>query len=176
MAITDIEDSDVSDAVREKRGWFIAFGILLLLIGFAAIASPHVASISTISFIGWFLVISGVAQIIHAFWMKGWRGVIWQLVAGALQALAGLVLLTNPISGVIALTVFLAVMFVLEGVARAYLAFKLRPEAGWVWIPSWRHPLDCSRRHAVGQTSKFCGYGQLAFLSVSILQWQVGHC
>jgi uncharacterized membrane protein HdeD (DUF308 family) len=39
-----------------------------------------------------------------------------------------------PIEGIIALTIFLAVMFFIEGIVRTVFAFQMRPEVGWGWV------------------------------------------
>lgn len=134
MAETHAEVAQVSEAVRAKRGWFIALGIVLILAGTAAIVFPHIATLSANIFVGWFLVIGGIAQAIHAFWAKAWGGFFWELIVGLLELVAGLILLAFPIAGIIALTVYLAAMFFVEGIIRAVLAFKLKPEAGWIWM------------------------------------------
>lgn len=134
MTQSETEIAEVSQAVREKRGWFIALGVILILIGSAAIVSPYLATLSANLLVGWFLVIGGVAQIIHAFWAKDWGGFFWQLIVGLLEGIAGLVLLVYPIAGIVALTIYLAAMFAVEGVIRTYLAFQLKPEAGWIWV------------------------------------------
>ena len=43
-------------------------------------------------------------------------------------------LLVYPVAGIIALTIYVAVVFIVEGIIRALLAFQLKPEAGWVWV------------------------------------------
>jgi uncharacterized membrane protein HdeD (DUF308 family) len=134
MAQTEADIAEVSQAVRDKRGWFIALGIIMILIGTAAILSPYIATISVKIFLGWFLVIGGVAQVIHAFWAKDWGGFFWQLIVGLLEAFAGLFLLVYPVAGIIALTIYVAAVFFVEGLIKAYLAFQLKPEAGWIWV------------------------------------------
>ena len=62
MAKSATDLAEVAEAVREKRGWFIALGILLIVVGTAAIVSPYIATFSIKIFIGWFLVISGITQ------------------------------------------------------------------------------------------------------------------
>ena len=134
MTDTQLEISEISEAVREKRGWFIALGIILILVGTAAMILPHIATLSTTIFIGWFLIIGGIVQAIHAFWVKDWGGFFWQLILGLLEAVAGLALLVFPIAGIIGITIYLAAMFTIEGIIRAVLAFQLKPEAGWIWV------------------------------------------
>lgn len=40
----------------------------------------------------------------------------------------------NPFGGVIALTVMLGVVFLIEGIARIVLAFRMRSERNWGWF------------------------------------------
>jgi uncharacterized membrane protein HdeD (DUF308 family) len=134
MTQTNNEAAEASQIVFEKRGWFIALGTILILIGVVAIVSPMLATFSTAIFIGWILIIGGIAQIIHAFWAKGWDGFFWEIFIGLLQLLAGIILLTYPVASVIALTIFLAITFIVEGIMRAVMAFSLNPQSGWVWV------------------------------------------
>jgi uncharacterized membrane protein HdeD (DUF308 family) len=134
MANTDIEVAEVSQAVQEKRGWFIALGIVMIVVGSAAIIFPYVATVSTKIFLGWFLIIGGIVQAIHAFWVKDWGGFFWQLIVGLLEVFAGLFLLVYPVAGIIALTIYVAAVFIVEGIIKAFLAFQLKPEAGWIWV------------------------------------------
>lgn len=134
MSEASVDIDEVSQAVREKRGWFIAFGIVLMLVGAVAILSPMLATFSTAIFIGWILIFGGAAQILHAFWAKGWGGFFWESFIGLLYLLAGIALLTYPVASVIALTVFLAMTFIIEGIIRAVMAFSLKPQSGWVWV------------------------------------------
>jgi uncharacterized membrane protein HdeD (DUF308 family) len=134
MAQTEVGTAEVSQAVLEKRGWFIALGIVMILVGSAAIIFPHIATLSTKIFLGWFLIIGGITQAIHAFWVKDWGGFFWGLLVGLLEAFAGLFLLVYPVAGIIALTIYVAAVFIVEGIIRALLAFQLKPEAGWIWI------------------------------------------
>lgn len=134
MTQAETGETALRHAVRERRGSFIALGCLLILIGAVAVGSPHLATLSTELLVGAVLVVGGGAQIVHAFWAKGWSGFLWELVIGLVELFAGLALLAYPIAGVIALTLFLAVTFVMEGVLRMILAFAVRPQPEWIWM------------------------------------------
>jgi uncharacterized membrane protein HdeD (DUF308 family) len=56
------------------------------------------------------------------------------LLVGLLYLATGVVLWVNPIGGVVALTVFLAAVLVVDGVFRSILAFQIRPRPGWIWL------------------------------------------
>jgi uncharacterized membrane protein HdeD (DUF308 family) len=126
--------AELTKAVRDNRGWFIALGIILLIVGTAAIVFPFISTLSTTVLIGWVLVIGGIVQIIHAFGAKGWGGFFWEAVIGVLETIFGLILLAYPIAGIIALTLFLAAMFFVEGIVRTVFSFQIRPQAGWGWL------------------------------------------
>jgi uncharacterized membrane protein HdeD (DUF308 family) len=125
---------DISNVIDNYRGWFIALGIVLILIGTGAIVFPLVSTLSTGLFVGWVLVIGGIAQIVHAFWAKEWSGFFWQLLIGIVELVAGFALLAFPIAGIIALTAFMAITFVVEGVLKVVMAFNIKPQTGWIWV------------------------------------------
>ncbi len=54
-------------AVSERWGWFMALGVLLILLGMTALGAPFASGIGVSLLVGWLLVISGVAHGIHAF-------------------------------------------------------------------------------------------------------------
>jgi len=125
--------ADFTQAVRESRGLFITAGVLLLIIGVGAIIFPFISTVSATLLIGVVLVIGGIVHIFHAFGAKGWGGFAWELVIGLLEAVFGLILLAFPIAGVVALTIFLAAMFFVEGIIRTVFSLQMRPEGGWGW-------------------------------------------
>jgi uncharacterized membrane protein HdeD (DUF308 family) len=40
----------------------------------------------------------------------------------------------NPMKGALAITLLIAVVFLIQGVIRIALAFRVRPQAGWGWL------------------------------------------
>lgn len=56
-----------------------------------------------------------------------------QFVAGLFALAAGFLMLIFPLHGLIALTVLVAVVLILTGVARAAFAFWARPTPSWGW-------------------------------------------
>jgi uncharacterized membrane protein HdeD (DUF308 family) len=120
--------------VSEKRGWFIAIGVIIVLLGILAVAFPFATTIAAKKILGWLFLISGIAQIIHSFSTKDWKGFIPSLLVGALYVFVGGWLAFYPLTGIIALTVLLALTFIMQGVLESVLAFAIRPFAGWVWM------------------------------------------
>jgi len=121
----------VGDDIARHRGWFIFLGILLIVAGAAAIAFPVISTLTVEIWTAIAFAIAGVAQTIHAFAARSWGGFLLGLLVGLLYLAAGVVLWLNPIRGVIALTLFLAAVLVVDGIFRAVLGFQIRPRSGW---------------------------------------------
>ena len=122
------------DGITRHRGWFIFLGIFLIIAGAAAIAFPILGTLAVEVWAAIAFAIAGVAQTVHAFAARSWGGFLLGLLIGLLYLVTGVLLWTNPIRGMIALTVFLAAVLVVDGIFRSALAFRIRPRSGWVWV------------------------------------------
>ena len=121
-------------AISENRTWFIIFGILLIVLGTIGIAFPFLTTIATKIFLGWLFLVGGVVQIIHAFSARGWSEFFLDLLMGVLFVIGGSWLAFFPLTGIITLTIFLAAMFVVQGVIEIAMALRIRPHKGWIWM------------------------------------------
>jgi uncharacterized membrane protein HdeD (DUF308 family) len=121
-------------AITENRTWFIIFGILLIALGVLAIAFPFATTIAAKVFLGWLFLIGGIIQVIHAFSTRGWSEFFLDLLMGILYLVAGGWLAFFPLTGIVTLTIFLAAMFVVQGVIEIAMAFRIRPLDGWGWM------------------------------------------
>ncbi len=110
--------------LRRVRRWLIAVGVLALISGIVAIAVPVLASVATAIFIGWVLVVAGVAMTVRA---VSHRSPVRGLEA-LVTLVAGLNVLVFPSSGTVTLTFVLAVWFFARGVLS--LTYALSRRAG----------------------------------------------
>jgi uncharacterized membrane protein HdeD (DUF308 family) len=128
-----IVTSWVKDAKR-NAGWLTALGVLGIVVGFMAIASPMVAGVYVTVMVGIFMLVAGISQLIGSLksgaFGSGAMGVLW----GLLTSLAGLVMFSRPLVGLGVLAVILGIYFFTDGIWGIVLAFRVRPEKGWVWI------------------------------------------
>jgi len=123
-------------AIRERWGWFLALGILLIVLGIVAIGAPFASGIAIDLLIGWLLIISGAAHCIHAFKASGWRGGLLQFLCGLLYLGVGIMMIVNPVAGLLALTLTVLVYFVVSGIFKIILAIRAEemPQRGWVTL------------------------------------------
>ncbi|HEY1714630.1 MAG TPA: DUF308 domain-containing protein [Solirubrobacteraceae bacterium] len=98
--------------LRGFRRWLVAAGIVALISGIVAVAVPVLASVATAIFIGWVLVVAGVAMTVRT---VSHRSLIRGLEA-LVTLIAGLYVLLFPLSGTVTLTFVLAVWFFASGV------------------------------------------------------------
>ncbi len=122
------------DVLEKGWGWLLALGVLLSALGLLLIAAPALGTLAIDLLVGWFLIIGGIAQLIHAFMEKAWRGFLLEMASGALYLVVGILLVFYPIAGAQALTIFLAAFLLVEGIVRIAMALRLRRAQGWGWL------------------------------------------
>jgi len=128
--------SKMRAAVRDHWKAFLFEGILLAILGLAAMIVPPLASLAVTIFLGWVFLVSGVAGLVVTVWARAMPGFWWSLVSAALAVLAGGVLLARPMQGVLTLTIIIGIYFVAEGVATIMYALEHRRELSgrWSWL------------------------------------------
>jgi uncharacterized membrane protein HdeD (DUF308 family) len=114
----------------------VLLGLVLILAGIVVLADVAMASIISAIFIGVAAIVAGGFEIAHAFWTKGWGGFLWQIFLGILYLAFGFTLVTQPVSGAVALTYVLGLLLVVSGLLRIFLGLRHRSEARWIMLIS----------------------------------------
>ncbi len=135
---TDVEAMGrvFASAVHEHWGLFLAEGIILVILGLAAILLPPLATLAFTIVIGWIFLVSGILGLITTFWARQAPGFWWSLISALIGIAAGLVLLLWPLSGTLSLTLVLIAFFVIEGVASIMYSIEHRNQLSgrWGWM------------------------------------------
>lgn len=128
--------SEMRAAVHEHWKAFLIEGILLAILGLAAMIVPPLASLAVTIFLGWMFLISGVAGLMLTFWARQMPGFWWSLVSAVLAIGAGIILLAQPVQGTLTLTIVVGAYFLAEGVATIMYALEHRRELSerWSWL------------------------------------------
>jgi uncharacterized membrane protein HdeD (DUF308 family) len=126
----------MNTAVREHWKAFLFEGILLSILGLAAMIVPPLASLAVTIFLGWMFLISGIAGLVLTYWARNMPGFWWSLISAALAVLAGGILLARPVQGVLTLTIVVGAYFLAEGVTTIMYALEHRRELSgrWSWL------------------------------------------
>jgi uncharacterized membrane protein HdeD (DUF308 family) len=113
---------------------FLAEGILFILLGICAVVIPQFFTVAIVVFLGWIILFGGAVQIARALLFSAMPGFGSWLFMGILQVVVGYWFIAQPTTGVMTLTMLMALFFGFEGVAKISLAFVMRPLANWGFI------------------------------------------
>jgi len=128
-AVTDLEQ------FSRNWGWFLALGIIMIILGTLALGSALAVTLVSMIFFGWLLIFAGVFEVVQSFWQKRWGGFFLHVAVGILYAIVGLMLIANPEASAVALTLLMAIFFIVAGVFRIVASLTMRfPRWGWMLI------------------------------------------
>ena len=123
--------SGVRAARRHERWvWFVLQGILGIAAGAIAFLWPGIALLSLVILAAVWAVLSGGMMIAAAFRLRGDHGRWWMAGAGVLSLLWGVLLLWQPVAGVVVLTIWLGAYAIAFGVLLIFTAIRLRSRRG----------------------------------------------
>jgi uncharacterized membrane protein HdeD (DUF308 family) len=118
---------------HEHFGWLIYLGLFNVLLGFLAITFTNVATLAAVLYLGWFLVLSGLATIYFSFRLSKIGGHWSLLVFGVLAIVCGALLMIHPMDNAVILTFLIAVFIFTSGlVSILSCCFDPHPHQGWV--------------------------------------------
>jgi uncharacterized membrane protein HdeD (DUF308 family) len=128
--------SEMNATVKAHWKAFLFEGIVLAVLGLAAMIVPPLASLAVTIFLGWLFLITGVAGLVVTFWARQLPGFWWSLFSAALAVLAGLILIARPMQGVLTLTIVVGAYLLAEGVITIMYALEHRRELSerWSWL------------------------------------------
>jgi uncharacterized membrane protein HdeD (DUF308 family) len=120
------------EEVRSSWGWFLALGILFVLLGAVCVIGNVAATFTTVLLVGWMLLFSGIFALVHAFRTHTWQGFLLSLLSALLRGFTGYLLIRYPLAGAASLTLILASFFIVGGLFRSIGAGMLKfPRWGW---------------------------------------------
>lgn len=134
MTIGDIQalQIEIPREIVQYWGWFLAFGIGLLVLGIAAIVRSVTATVATMVFFGWLLVMASAIEIVQAVMVGHWAGFFHHLVAAILFGVAGLLMVARPMLSAEVATVFMAMFFLVGGLFQL-IGSVMVALPGWGW-------------------------------------------
>jgi uncharacterized membrane protein HdeD (DUF308 family) len=124
---------DVGAAFKRSWGWFLALGIIEIILGTMAVGASFVATLATVLVFGWLLLFGGAVSALHAFWRKQWKGFFLDLAMGVLYIVAGMMMVGNPAEAAVTLTLLIAMFLLVGGIFRIIVALSGHFEH-WGWV------------------------------------------
>jgi len=117
-----------------RKHWvlFLCLGILLMVLGVAAVGAAFVVTMATVVVFGALLLGGGILEIVRSIWARKSGGFTMHLLSGILYGIVGALMLAHPGAAALTLTLMLAVLFGVGGIFRIVTASSLRYR-GWGW-------------------------------------------
>ncbi|MGA8170703.1 MAG: HdeD family acid-resistance protein [Methylocystis sp.] len=117
--------------LRERWGWFAAFGVLTLFLGIVSLGVAGVATLVSVYMIAFFMILIGGIEITIGVNAHKWSNRIIVVLVGLLYIVAGSFALANPLTGAVGFTLMLGAALTATGVARIVFATRLPEGPKW---------------------------------------------
>jgi uncharacterized membrane protein HdeD (DUF308 family) len=130
LTMTDVLVIQVTPEMIHHWGWFLAFGIVLLLLGIAAIVRSFTATVASMYFFGWLLVLASIFEFVSAFMVGNWAGFFLHLLIAILFGIVGVLMLVRPVISAEALTLVMSMFFLIAGLFQLIASL-------WAHLPGW---------------------------------------
>jgi uncharacterized membrane protein HdeD (DUF308 family) len=119
---------------RKSEGhwvWTVVQGVISIAAGIVAFVWPGVTVLAILFVIAFWLIVSGIAEIMQSFQMRkrASRTWGWMLAAGIISVLFGIALIVQPSAGLLTLLWLVGAYAVVFGVIIVVWAFRLRGAA-----------------------------------------------
>lgn len=147
--------NDWIEEVQRLWKWFLALGIALVILGIVAVGASMAVTLTSVLLFGVLFITSGVIQTIQAFQTRQSNGFFLDLLAGIFDLVIGVLLVTHPTAGALALTLLLAAFFLVGGLFRSVTALFLRYPS-WGLVALGRHRQPVPGHSAVDRMAGLC--------------------
>src|SRR5215813_12114705 len=120
--MTEIQALDVRipAEIIHNWGWFLAFGIGLALLGILAIVRSVAATVVSMLFFGWLLVIAASIEVVQAIMVGKWAGLFQHWLGAVLFGVIGVLILWRPVVTAEILTLLMGAFFLVAGLGLAH--------------------------------------------------------
>ncbi len=130
MRFTDLHLPDFG----KHWGRFLVWGIVLVILGIAAISASTFATLLSVVVLGFLIFFSGIVILLDtfSFWWSRWGSFWLHLIVALLYIAVGIILIMNPVEGSISLTLVLGIFYLIIGAFRIIFSSTARsPQWGW---------------------------------------------
>jgi uncharacterized membrane protein HdeD (DUF308 family) len=121
-------------AAARIAGFSTGWTILLMVLGFLALALPFEAGVAIATAVEIFIICAAIVHLAGSFAARTAGGFLWRLLVGGVYLVAGFYLLLHPRLNLLSLTLLLAALFFVEGIFHIGTYFQLRGHAASGWI------------------------------------------
>ena len=125
-------DVRIPAEIISNWGWFLAFGIGLALLGIIAIVRSVAATVVSMLFFGWLLVIAAGIEIVQAIMVGKWAGLFQHWLGAVLFGVLGALIVWRPVATAEILTWLIGAFFLVAGLFQSITPIVVSlPDWGW---------------------------------------------
>src|SRR5262245_20143637 len=125
-------DIRIPAEISHNWGWFLAFGIGLVLLGILAVVRSVAATVVSMLFFGWLLLIAAAIEIAQAIMVGKWVGLFQHWLSAALFGVLGAMIVWRPMVTAEILTLLMGAFFFVAGLFQLITPFVISlPDTGW---------------------------------------------
>jgi uncharacterized membrane protein HdeD (DUF308 family) len=132
--MTEIQALDIRipAEIIHNWGWFLAFGLGLVLLGILAIVRSVAATVVSMLFFGWLLLFAAGIEVVQAIMVGKWAGLFQHWLSAALFGVLGALIIWRPLVTAEILTLLIGAFFLVAGAFQLITPFVISlPEWGW---------------------------------------------
>jgi uncharacterized membrane protein HdeD (DUF308 family) len=118
--------------LQPKWNWCTKLGVVLIILGILAIGLLAFSKMDPVPWLSWLIVLSGMAESVHAFHLRKSGAFFFHLVPGVAGVPLGVLVATHPDVGLVTWMLVFACFFTVIGLFRLVSAVRLRFPA-WPW-------------------------------------------
>jgi len=135
MPNVDRFENNVRSAIRPHWVLFFIPGVVMVILGLLAAASPFIATLVVETFAGWLFLTGGFVGLAALFTSRDMPGFVWTLIGAVLAILIGAFLVWRPFAGLVTLTMALAAFFAAHGIVQILTSIEHSRlfARSWLW-------------------------------------------
>lgn len=124
----------ILDGIEKSLSWLIVLGIVMIVLGIAAIVEPFIATIAITRILSWTFLLAGIVRMAHAVQSRHQRAFWLKLLISVLYVIVGILLLSNIFGAKLTLTLAFGWGILAQGILEVIAAFTIRPASKWVLL------------------------------------------
>lgn len=121
-------------AERRAWGWMLAYGIMLIVVGWFAAFNPVATGVAVGIMLGVAMLFVGIASIIAAFREFGWQAKLVDVLFGALALMGAFLFLVMPVLSATSLIWAAGIFFIVNGAFELLNGFRASEDKVWLIV------------------------------------------
>lgn len=122
------------DKAASNWGWFVSYGVALILLGAVASVSLVTATVASVLVNGILMIVAGIGEIGVGLRSKEWSRLFLWVIAGLFYIAAGVIAVLDPLLAATVFTLILGAGLIVAGLMRAFAAWSLPATAPRGWL------------------------------------------